>query len=411
MPNNEPIRWGDNNTSNEETPNQQDYRYGQPTKKKLTLRYIGTVIFAILVISQFAKGHIIAAIFFIIGLLFISPIGIKFKSPPQTKHSSYTFLMVFLSILLGFSANAISNAVDDNDSGSQDSSPVSQPLETKTDSKKEKSTQSEATTELQTEPQIGKNIDDLDLEFKGNVKNDKTGKWKYAILNDSDIDFTEYAVSYYNKHMNLDETHAIIVKPDSQTIRINSFKSSPDVVYISVLEYVENEELDADLLFSGTVLKDYMVDLKTGKVEDLSNESETESQTESIEEIETTQELTTEEITLPEDKSEIIKTYLELALAENIQNYKISYDPEANLYNIMVWQDGISVGAVLAANGNREEWDNMKNSIASTCSVFQESIAEISPGSHVSINVLNDANTDNTLLTILDGVVVYDSVG
>lgn len=57
-----------------------------------------------------------------------------------------------------------------------------------------------------------------------------------------------------------------------------------------------------------------------------------------------------------------------------------------------------------------EAWDNLKKSLENlslTCFTEANSVA---PERHVVLNVLNDQNTENVLLSYLDGSCVYDVV-
>ena len=69
---------------------------------------------------------------------------------------------------------------------------------------------------------------------------------------------------------------------------------------------------------------------------------------------------------------------------------------------------------MLAASGNEEcleSWQELIDSQKSFCkSIYELVVAMNLPDVSVSVNILNDTNTENVLLTTLNGVVLYDSV-
>lgn len=51
-------------------------------------------------------------------------------------------------------------------------------------------------------------------------------------------------------------------------------KLTSDTINVSVLDYVDQEELDANILFTGNTLKEYEINICTGKVTEIPLESE-----------------------------------------------------------------------------------------------------------------------------------------
>ena len=116
----------------------------------------------------------------------------------------------------------------------------------------------------------------------------------------------------------------------------------------------------------------------------------------------------TQETTLSPD---MIKSILEMSLKQSIENCRVDYEESSNNYIVYVWQDGVASGAILAASGgDKSSWDYMVKTFETTNSTLKESINSIDPNAHLTLSVLNDLNTDNVLLTILDGVTIYDYV-
>ncbi len=141
-----------------------------------------------------------------------------------------------------------------------------------------KSTLEDTQTQLpQTEPipreniigTSNKDINDIGKNLNPKaVHNDTTGNWKYVTISDY-IDFNEYALSYYNKYFaNNNEIHAV-VNPLLKTTTKISVSHSGDMLYISIYEYVDGEENDAKILYSGSLLDEYFIYTDNGDIEDI----------------------------------------------------------------------------------------------------------------------------------------------
>lgn len=99
------------------------------------------------------------------------------------------------------------------------------------------------------------------------VNNDKTDNWRYAVFGKKNVDFSEYALSYYEKRFESDkEIHAVINNTDNTTTRI-SYTSN--MLFVTVLEYVKGEESNAALMFSGKIIRDYIIYTDNGDIEDI----------------------------------------------------------------------------------------------------------------------------------------------
>lgn len=103
---------------------------------------------------------------------------------------------------------------------------------------------------------------------------------------------------------------------------------------------------------------------------------------------------------------------IEALVSQNFENYKIDYDDSG--ITLSLWQDGLAAGSVLAAAGNQESidsWNSIKESLITFCDSVSESMEAAGHGdATITINVLNDQNTDNILLSALNGVIIYDAV-
>ena len=89
------------------------------------------------------------------------------------------------------------------------------------------------------------------------VRNDKTGNWRISLIAEN-IEMQNCALDYYKHYFKDDkEIHAIVNFNYNTTTKISVVGNKLDV---SVFEYVKKEEHDANLLFSGQLLKEYLVD-------------------------------------------------------------------------------------------------------------------------------------------------------
>lgn len=98
------------------------------------------------------------------------------------------------------------------------------------------------------------------------VNNDVTGNWRLTkIWDDSLSNIQDYMLDYYQKHFkNNDEIHAIINFGLNTTNKIQILNNS---IYLTIHEYVENEEYDAKDLFTGKVLAEYKIYADNGDIE------------------------------------------------------------------------------------------------------------------------------------------------
>lgn len=112
-----------------------------------------------------------------------------------------------------------------------------------------------------------KDVHDIDGTFSRNkVRNDVTGNWKISTIA-ADVQMVDYALSYYEWYIHSDsEVHAVVNFTVNTTTCIQSYGSQ---IYVTVHEYVDGEEHDANLLFSGDVLADYIVYTDNGDIEQI----------------------------------------------------------------------------------------------------------------------------------------------
>ena len=93
-------------------------------------------------------------------------------------------------------------------------------------------------------------------------------------------------------------------------------------------------------------------------------------------------------------------------------NYSLDYDD--NTVTINVWQEGIAAGVVYANEGNQEcidAWKVVVTGITGLSKNLADQLKELGfDNMTVTVNVVNDLNKEKTLLTTVNGVVVYNAV-
>lgn len=109
-----------------------------------------------------------------------------------------------------------------------------------------------------------KDISDLHLVYYESVIDDVTGKWRLSVMSE-DVDIQDYVYSYYNKYFKDDtEIHGIVNLSSNTTARINY---ASGMLFVTEYSYVDGEEHDAKLLYSGTPIKSYIVYTDNGDIE------------------------------------------------------------------------------------------------------------------------------------------------
>ena len=96
-------------------------------------------------------------------------------------------------------------------------------------------------------------------------------------------------------------------------------------------------------------------------------------------------------------------------IEKNCQNngftyIKVTGDYSTRTIQVNVGMDGVAQDMVLvkATGINMDAYYSMEDSLANMCKTMHDSC-----GYHVQVNLINDVNPDNTLLSILDGSVMY----
>ena len=104
---------------------------------------------------------------------------------------------------------------------------------------------------------------------------------------------------------------------------------------------------------------------------------------------------------------------LDSIIAQNFDADKYSLEYDDTSITLSLWEDGVALGATLAASGNEEAkaaWDDMTDNIIYMSDSMTEALETLGlQDAVITVNILNEQNKDNVLLCVVDGVVFYDS--
>ena len=133
------------------------------------------------------------------------------------------------------------------------------------------------------------------------------------------------------------------------------------------------------------------------------------------------QEQTTVEEAKPEETQtadtnatlEIYRLLLDDKIKDNFEGYES--EVKDNTLFIKAWSSGVAMAAASAKTGDsasKEAWDKLVEATVSSCQTTYDAIqTELKlKDAHVSFNVLNDVDTTKTLISVLDGVLVYNAL-
>ena len=137
-----------------------------------------------------------------------------------------------------------------------------------------------------------------------------------------------------------------------------------------------------------------------------------------------TQEPATSPVTSPETSTETgrgfesddILTLLKGTLTDTDQiKYEMSYQEDANTYHLYMDcpNAGLAEIATAIINGdttNINEWDSIKETAIDLCNTIMGTVRNLGNGNeHATVNIRNDKNANNLLISVYDGTVVYDA--
>ena len=106
-----------------------------------------------------------------------------------------------------------------------------------------------------------------------------------------------------------------------------------------------------------------------------------------------------------EEKFNNAVTAIEATCIENGFTYTdVTGDYSNKIIFVNVGMDNVAQAMLVAKNTGMymDEYYTMEDSVASMCKTMHETF-----GYHVQVNIVNDINPDNALLSVLDGSVIY----
>ena len=112
-----------------------------------------------------------------------------------------------------------------------------------------------------------------------------------------------------------------------------------------------------------------------------------------------------EEAKEEEDRFNNAVAAIETTCIENGFTYTdVTGDYSNKIIFVNVGMDGVTQDMLVSKNTGMymDEYYSMEDSVASMCKTMHETF-----GYHVQVNIVNDVNPDNILLSVLDGSVIY----
>lgn len=142
----------------------------------------------------------------------------------------------------------------------------------------------------------------------------------------------------------------------------------------------------------------------------VATEAPTEAETEAPTETDGTQEESTSgEFSVSAETAAVL---IESTLKDSFENVSVTCDGSTIVIDI--WQTGIAYGVSEAVSGNSEcieSWNTLVENITGLSSAALEMAKTIGvQDASILLNIKNDLNTENALLTIFNDTVIYDAV-
>lgn len=173
------------------------------------------------------------------------------KKPITKKWWFWTLLVVFV-VVVGVICNLAGM-----DGEPQEDTTAKEPTTVAT-----QATVEQTTEPSETEPEPTSALP-FDVSFDDTFPNDVTGRWRKALVATSDT-IDKYAVDYYKEYFKSDDEVHIIYNFTLNTV--NALAVQSGTLFISVTEYVKDEENDAKKACGGLYYGDYRFDLSTGEM-------------------------------------------------------------------------------------------------------------------------------------------------
>lgn len=106
------------------------------------------------------------------------------------------------------------------------------------------------------------------------------------------------------------------------------------------------------------------------------------------------------------------KTTVDGVLDESFVAYNHTTKWDGDTLVIDIWGDGLAMGAFLAASGDADflsSWNSMKDTTEYMCDTICDAADGNGLNIDVLVNILNETNLDNSLLSIYNGTTIYDA--
>ena len=112
------------------------------------------------------------------------------------------------------------------------------------------------------------------------------------------------------------------------------------------------------------------------------------------------------------DSYSVFLASLDSSLRQSYGNNYILSD-NGKVLSISIWKNGLATEAEMAISNGGEEldsWSSMRSAIQTLADTIYQALGKTSDQRHVELNLLNDTNTDNVLLSFYDAECIYDAV-
>lgn len=112
------------------------------------------------------------------------------------------------------------------------------------------------------------------------------------------------------------------------------------------------------------------------------------------------------------DSYSVFLASLDSSLRQSYGNNYILSD-NGKVLSISIWKNGLATEAEMAISNGGEEldsWSSMRSAIQTLADTIYKALGQTSDQRHVELNLLNDTNTDNVLLSFYDAECIYDAV-
>ena len=136
-------------------------------------------------------------------------------------------------------------------------------VETTTPASTEAFTEAVPTDESETTAPTTASALPFDVTYYDSFMNDNTGNWRRAMISTTET-IDKFAFDYYKEYFKSDDEVHIIYNTYLDTV--NSLRMASGMLFVSITEYVDGEENDAQKACSGMYYGQYQFDASTGEL-------------------------------------------------------------------------------------------------------------------------------------------------